>query len=96
MSELKEYLAEQLKDPEFAEEYESMRPEYEAIRAMISARLECHSRIESGNRSPTIDTLDWAEDDAFCEQLYRQYEADPDKGQAVSLEEAARALGVEL
>lgn len=37
-----------------------------------------------------------AEDDAFCEQLYRQYEADPDKGQAVSLEEAARELGVEL
>ncbi len=74
MSELREYLAEQLKDPEFAAEYESMRPEYEAIRAMISARLECHmtqkelaertgirqsniSRIESGNSSPTIDTL---------------------------------------
>lgn len=74
MSELREYLAEQLKDLEFAAEYESMRPEYEAIRAMISARLECHmtqkelaertgirqsniSRIESGNSSPTIDTL---------------------------------------
>lgn len=74
MSELREYLSEQLKDPEFAAEYESMRPEYEAIRAMISARLECHmtqkelaertgirqsniSRIESGNSSPTIDTL---------------------------------------
>ncbi len=74
MSELREYLAEQLKNPEFADEYEAMRPEYEAIRAMISARLECHMtqkelaektgirqsnirRIESGNSSPTIDTL---------------------------------------
>ena len=74
MNEFREYLAEQLKDPEFAAEYEAMRPEYEAIRAMISARRECHmtqqelaertgirqsniSRIESGNSSPTIDTL---------------------------------------
>ncbi len=62
----RETLAEQLKDPEFAAEYEARRIEYEAS------------------------------DDAFCEQLYRQYEADSDKGQAVSLEEAARALGVEL
>ncbi len=43
-----------------------------------------------------LTASDEAADDAFCEQLYRQYEADSDKGQAVSLEEAARALGVEL
>lgn len=42
MSELREYLAELLKDPGFSAEYEAMRPESEAIRAMISARLECH------------------------------------------------------
>lgn len=29
-------------DPEFAEEYEAIRPEYEAIRAVIAARLECN------------------------------------------------------
>ena len=40
MSELQDYLKEQLKDPEFAAEYEKLRPEYEAIRAIISARLE--------------------------------------------------------
>ena len=40
MSDLRKYLNEQLKDPEFAAEYEAMRPEYEAIRAVIAARLE--------------------------------------------------------
>ncbi len=39
---------------------------------------------------------DEADDAAFCEALYQQYEADPDKGQPVSLEEAAKQLGVEL
>ena len=40
MSELQDYLREQMKDPEFAAEYEKLRPEYEAIRAVIRARLE--------------------------------------------------------
>ncbi len=39
---------------------------------------------------------DEADDATFCETLYQQYEADPDKGQSVSLEEAAKQLGVEL
>ena len=42
MSDLQEYLDRQLKDPAFSAEYEAMRPEYEAIRAVIAARLECH------------------------------------------------------
>ena len=42
MSDLQEYLDKQLKDPAFSAEYEAMRPEYEAIRAVIAARLECH------------------------------------------------------
>ena len=40
--------------------------------------------------------IDEAADDAFCESLYKQYEADPDKGEAISIEEAARQLGVDL
>lgn len=39
MSDFRKYLNEQLEDPEFAAEYEAMRPEYEAIRAVIAARL---------------------------------------------------------
>ena len=42
MSDLQRYLDKQLKDSEFAAEYEQMRPEYEAIRAVIAARLESH------------------------------------------------------
>lgn len=37
-------------------------------------------------------------DDAFCEKLYQDYlnSDDPDKDEFVSLEEAARACGVDL
>ena len=41
-------------------------------------------------------TADEMDDDAFCEQLYQEYLADPDKGQAISLEEVAASLGVAL
>lgn len=40
MSDFRNYLNQQLSDPVFAAEYEALRPEYEAIRAMIAARLE--------------------------------------------------------
>lgn len=42
MSDFQKYLNDQLNDPEFAEEYEAQKPEYEAIRAVIAARLEQH------------------------------------------------------
>lgn len=42
MSDFRKYLDQQMKDPEFAAEYEAMQPEYEAIRAVIAARLESH------------------------------------------------------
>lgn len=40
--------------------------------------------------------IDEAADDAFCESLYKQYEADPAKGETISLEDAAQQLGVDL
>lgn len=42
MSDFKKYLAQQMEDPTFAAEYEAQRPEYEAIRAVIAARLACN------------------------------------------------------
>ena len=42
MSDFKNYLAQQVEDPAFAAEYEAQRPEYEAIRAVIAARLACN------------------------------------------------------
>lgn len=40
MSDFREYLKKQMDDPEFRAEHEAMRPDYEAIRAVIAARLE--------------------------------------------------------
>ena len=40
MSDLRAYLKKQMEDPDFKAEYEAMRPEYEAIKAVIAARLE--------------------------------------------------------
>ena len=42
MSDFKKYLAQQMENPAFAAEYEAQRPEYEAIRAVIAARLACN------------------------------------------------------
>lgn len=42
MDDFERYLNDQMQDPEFAEEYEALRPEYEAIRAVIAARTESH------------------------------------------------------
>lgn len=40
--------------------------------------------------------IDEAADNAFCESLYKQYEADSTKGEAVSFEEAVQQLGLDL
>ncbi|MCL2147417.1 MAG: helix-turn-helix transcriptional regulator [Synergistaceae bacterium] len=74
MSDYKKHLDKQLKNPEFAAEWERQRPEREYIKAIIAARLEQNltqkelsertgirqsniSRIENGNSSPTVATL---------------------------------------
>ena len=38
MSELREYINEQFKDPEFKKEWDNLEPEMEVVRAMIKAR----------------------------------------------------------
>ena len=38
MSELWDYINEQLKDPEFKKEWDNLEPEMEVVRAMIKAR----------------------------------------------------------
>ncbi|MDR0446932.1 MAG: helix-turn-helix domain-containing protein [Oscillospiraceae bacterium] len=74
MSDLRKYLDEQLKNPEFAEEWERQAAERAYRRAIIEARVgqnltqkelaeRCGirqsnlSRIETGNSSPTVATL---------------------------------------
>ena len=72
----------------------------------MSNREKCIAILDSFTDSQLInivailqaarDAVSETADDAFCEALYREYEADPDKGNPVSLEEAARLLGVSL
>ncbi len=35
-----DYLAKQLKDPEFKKEYDALEPEFEVMRAIMDARIE--------------------------------------------------------
>ena len=63
MSDLQNYLQKQLQDPEFAAEYEKLRPEYEAIRAIIGARAERNMTQEdlaaiTGIRKSNIDRIE--------------------------------------
>ena len=72
----------------------------------MSNREKCISILDSFSDSQLTnivailqaarDAIAEAADDAFCNALYEEYKADPDKGEAVSLEEAARLLGVTL
>ena len=72
----------------------------------MSNREKCISILDSFNEAQLVNIIDIlqaarnaiseAEDDAFCNALYREYAADPDKGQAISLEEAPETLGVSL
>ncbi len=64
------------------------------------ALLDSFSDSQLGNIVTMLqaakDAITDAADDAFCNALYKEYQADPDKGQAVSIEEAAKMLGVAL
>ena len=45
----REFLAEQLQDPEFRKEWEASRPEYEAMCADIERRIASEERAKSKN-----------------------------------------------
>ena len=72
----------------------------------MSNRERCDAILDSFTEAQLLNIADMlqaaknaisqAEDDAFCNSLYQAYEADPDKGHPVSLEDAARELGVTL
>ena len=52
---------------------------------------------ETARTTRAAETADErAADDAFCIALCEAYDADPDKGEAISIEEAARQLNVTL
>ena len=64
------------------------------------AILDSFSEVQLANIAVMLqaakDAISEAADDAFCNALYEEYNVDPDKGEAISLEDAAKALGVAL
>jgi transcriptional regulator with XRE-family HTH domain len=42
MSDFQKYLEQQMNDPEFAAEWESLEPEYQIMRAIVEARRKSH------------------------------------------------------
>ncbi len=69
-------------------------------REMCITILDSFSEAQLANIAAMLqaakNAISEAEDDAFCEQLYRQYEADPDKGETMTEAELCRELGISL
>ena len=60
------------------------------------AIIENFTEAQLANIAVMLQAAQDAIDDAFCLALYEEYQQDPDKGEAVSLDDAAALLGVEL
>ena len=63
MNDFQKQRRELMKNPEFQKEYEALRPEYEAMRALIGARLESNLTQEqlaqaSGVRQSNISRIE--------------------------------------
>ncbi len=63
MSDFRKFKEELLKDPEVRMEYEALKPEYEVIRALVSARIEQNLTQEqlaqrSGIRQSNISRIE--------------------------------------
>jgi hypothetical protein len=72
----------------------------------MSNREKCHVIIDSfpeeqlANIAALLTSVkalaDETADDAFCSRLYADYQANPDKGEPVSVEDFAQGLGITL
>lgn len=58
MSDLREYLSRQLKNPEFKKEWDALEPEFNMIQAMIDARKRCNMTQKELAERTGIDQSD--------------------------------------
>ena len=63
MTDFEEFKEELMEDPEFREEYERTRPEYELMRALVDARIKSNMTqkelsIKSGIRQSNISRIE--------------------------------------
>ena len=73
----------------------------------MSDRERCHAMIDSFTEeqlsaiaamlaSARLLAADELADDAFCQRLYEEYEAEADNGERISIEDLAKELGISL
>ena len=69
----------------------------------MSNRDKCIAILDSFNEGQLVNIVailqaakDAITDAAFCNALLKDYEADPDRGETISIEDAAKMLGVVL
>ena len=60
------------------------------------AILDKFTDAQLANIAAMLQAAHDAIDDAFCAALYENYQNDPDKGEFISIEDAAAELGVKL
>lgn len=66
-------------------------------RELCHSLLDAFSEAQLANVAAMLQAaISDAQDDAYCNALYNEYEQDPDKGQPISIEAAAKLLGVTL
>lgn len=58
MSDFRDYLNEQLKNPEFKKEWDDLEPEYNTIQAIIDARKKCNMTQKELAEKTGIDQSD--------------------------------------
>ena len=76
------------------------------MEVIMSTKEKCINILDSFSDSQLLNVLTIleaaqnaifeAEDDAFCNSLYNNYLNDGDKGEAISIEEFAESLGIQL
>lgn len=60
------------------------------------AILDTFTESQLASIAAMLQAAQDAIDDAFCAALYENYQNDPDKGEFISIEDAAAELGVKL
>lgn len=58
MSDFREYLDEQMKNPEFKKEWDNLEPEFNTIQAMVEARKRCKMTQKELSERTGIDQSD--------------------------------------
>ena len=63
---------------------------------LVNLQAYIQGMIAADEAADEMIAADEAADDVYCEQLYREYEKDPDRGQYMTEAELCKELGITL